>query len=127
MGEQRAHRLRGFGAIYTQFLPGCTGGRCKNSSVRLFVCAPRDPFAEHAKGARYRDSVPRPFRLGYSKRAIELGSLLVLEVTHLRQVFGAGCGVQACFVCTLRQLGKLAVAALVVDHADEDCCEEENQ
>lgn len=122
MGEQRAHRLRGFGAIYAQFLPGCTGGRCKNSSVRL------EPlFGGMRKGRGTGSLYPAPFGDVAQSELFNLGSLLVLEVTHLRQVFGAGCGVQACFVCTLRQLCELAVAALVVNHADEDCCEEEDQ
>ena len=122
MGEQRAHRLRGFGAVYAQFLPGCTGGRCKNSSVRLETL-----LRNIRKGRDTGSLYPAPCGYVAQCELFNLGSLLFLEVTHLRQVFTAGCGVQACFIRTLRQLGELAVAALVVDHADADGREEEDE
>ena len=78
------------------------------------------------KGRDTGSLYPAPCGCLAHSELFNLGRLLFVEVTHLRQVFTAGCGVQACFIRTLRQLGKLAVVALVVNHADADRCEEED-
>ncbi len=122
----RANSERTGGTVSAQFmLSFCRdvpAGVAKISSGRLETL-----LWNMRKGRGTEILCPAPFGDVAQSELFNLGSLLVLEVTHLRQVFGAGCGVQACFVCTLRQLCELAVAALVVNHADEDCCEEEDQ
>ena len=121
----RANSERTGGTVSAQFMLSF----CRDvpaGVVKIRLCASRR-FPGTRKGRGTGSLYPAPFGDVAQSELFNLGSLLVLEVTHLRQVFGAGCGVQACFVCTLRQLCELAVAALVVNHADEDCCEEEDQ
>lgn len=104
-------RLLGFGISgFGIFRPVRAGGYAKGRGAEMNLCP--------ALSVSTREVVFRQERLG---------GFFFVEVAHLGKVFGAGCGVQGCFVCALRQLGELAVAALVVEHADENCREEEDE